>query len=151
LKSWEQRKKRRKKKKTSSLSPRSPFLSPTNPPQELTGCGAQCSYAPAAAYPSTCFPRMVYKGVRTSTTTCTDPSTGPAPLSWDAAACGPWATPTVAPGWTLVPPTAIDATEAPCSAQWLDVRFCFFFLWDRNEDFGLEGKQKLTPSLSRPR
>lgn len=88
---------------------------------------------------------MVYKGVRPSLApaTCTDPSTGPAPFDWDAAACGPWATPTVAPGWQLVPPTALDATTAPCSAQWLDVScFCFVFLGGRKRERGGDKSDK---------
>ena len=98
---------------------------------------------------------MVYKGVRpvANPQTCTDPSTGPPPFGWDAAACGPWATPTVAPGWQLVPPTALDATTAPCSAQWLDVGFfslSLFLYWERWRKIGQRKgtRKKLTPSLS---
>lgn len=95
---------------------------------------------------------MVYKGVRPSLnpSTCTDPSTGPAPSDWDTAACGPWATPNAgAPGWELVPPTALDATTAPCSAQWLDVS-CFFVFWEREEGRKIGQRKKKEEEKNSP-
>jgi hypothetical protein len=89
----------------------------------LTGCGAQCSFAQSASAPSACFPSLVYAGKRTNADTCLDPSFRTKPSSYDEAACGvPWNATT---GWTLVPPTALDAFSKPCSADWLAYQTAF--------------------------
>jgi hypothetical protein len=84
---------------------------------QLTGCGAQCSWTPSTGFPSACYPRGVYVGKRIDVNTCGLPSLLDAPSGYDDAACGPWNT--TNPGWTLVPPTSIDANDIPCSLQWM--------------------------------
>ncbi len=73
---------------------------------DLTGCGAQCSFAQSVLAPSSCFPNLIYAGNRTDADTCLDPSFTKKPDSYDVGACKnvPWKATT---GWTLVPPTSI--------------------------------------------
>ena len=80
---------------------------------DLTGCGAQCSFAQSVRAPSACFPKLVYAGERTDNETCAPPAK---PSSFDEALCGPYPP---AGDWTPVPPTEIDATQIPCSADFL--------------------------------
>jgi hypothetical protein len=42
---------------------------------DLTGCGAQCSFAQSVLAPSSCFPSLVYAGKRVDAETCYPPST----------------------------------------------------------------------------
>jgi hypothetical protein len=92
---------------------------------DLTGCGAQCSFAQSVLAPSPCFPNLVYAGNRTDADTCLDPSFTKKPDSYDVGACKnvPWNATT---GWTLVPPTSIDSSQIPCKPDWLTVSFFFF-------------------------
>ena len=79
---------------------------------DLTGCGAQCSFAASNKAPSACFPTLVVVGVRTDNETCVPP---PKPMSFNETICGLY-NETI---FTLVPPTAIDAKSPPCSPQYL--------------------------------
>ena len=102
---------------------------------DLTGCGAQCTFAQSVSAPSTssCFLNLAYAGVRTQqgNETCLPPSAvqNGVPFNYNETVCAPWKDTT---GWTLVPPTSIDATQA-CSDDWTSVSLFLKRAKERNE------------------
>ena len=84
---------------------------------DLTGCGAQCSFAQSVSAPSACFPFLVYAGKRSGADECLDPSFAPKPTYFNEATCQVHWNKTT--GWTLVPPTKVDTSSPPCSADFL--------------------------------
>lgn len=84
---------------------------------DLTGCGAQCSWAPSNKAPSSCLPDLVYIGVRINDTD-TDCGLPLKPRTFNETVCGPYN----ATVWTSVPPTLIEPNQFPCSADWKRVR-----------------------------